>query len=222
MTIQAPAPTKTGSATKTRQARASVAAPELPTLPKTAPKTAPKTDGPERRTPTRTRSAAAQRAYARRAQRSGQRVEAVKNVDRNAGRASFVVLVMTLLTVGVVATLWLSTQAIADSYRLEEAKKEATQLSERAAQLQREVTKEESASSLAKRAKDMGMVPAGDTARIVVQPDGSVVVVGDPKPAQAAPPPAQTPQQNQPQTQTQNQAENEQDGQQGSPPPGGG
>ena len=191
MTIQAPAPAPAqrgqgGTGTRTRAARASVAAPELPTLPKT--------DTAPRRAPERTRSAAAQRAYARRAQRSGQRVEAAREVDHSAGRASFVVLIMALLTVGVIATLWLSTQAIADSYRLEEAKRQATELSERAAQLQREVTKGESAPALAERAKQLGMVPAGDAARIVVQPDGSVAVVGEPAPAQpAAPSTSQTP-----------------------------
>lgn len=142
--------------------------------------------------PTRSRSAAAQRAYARRAHREGRKVERVveadNTVDRAAGRASFVVLIIAVLTIGVAATLWLSTQAIADSYRLDEAKKEAEQLSEQAAQLQREVTEQESAASLAERAKAMGMVPAGDPARLVVQPDGTVVLVGEPTPVQAPPP----------------------------------
>ena len=55
------------------------------------------------------------------------------DLDHGAGRASFVVLIIVLLTVGVAATLWLSTQAIADSYRLDEAKQEADRLAERAA-----------------------------------------------------------------------------------------
>ncbi|HEY0447873.1 MAG TPA: hypothetical protein VGD70_02005, partial [Actinophytocola sp.] len=112
--------------------------------------------------------------------------------DRAAGRASFVILIIALLTVGVAATLWLSTQAIADSYRLEDAKTTADQLAERADQLQREVTKAESASALAERAKAMGMVPGGDPARLVVQPDGRVIVVGEPK-AAAKPAPPVTP-----------------------------
>jgi hypothetical protein len=109
--------------------------------------------------------------------------------DRAAGRASFVILIITLLVVGVVATLWLSTQAIADSYRLDNAKQEADQLAERADQLQRDVTKAESASALAERAKAMGMVPAGDPARLVVKPDGRVVVVGEPTKAEKPKPP---------------------------------
>jgi hypothetical protein len=140
----------------------------------------------------RSRTAAAERAYARRAHREGRRVErpVEDEHDHASGRAAFVVLIIALLTVGVAATLWLSTQAIADSYRLEEAKTEADHLAERAAELQREVTEAESASSLDARAKAMGMVPAGDPARLIVQPDGTVVLVGEPKPVEKPAPPA--------------------------------
>jgi hypothetical protein len=150
--------------------------------------------------PSRSRTAAAERAYARRAHREGRKVERPVEHDHDhaAGRAPFVVLIIALLAVGVAATLWLSTQAIADSYRLEEAKKEADHLAERAAELQREVTEQESASSLDERAKAMGMVPAGDPARLIVQPDGTVVVVGEPKPVEKpVPPPEQQPQEGQ-------------------------
>jgi hypothetical protein len=144
---------------------------------------------PTRQPAGRTRSAAARRAYARRAHREGRPVEyaargAEHAEDRAAGRASFVILIIVLLTVGVVTTLWLSTQAIADSYRLEHAKQGAEQLAERADQLQRDVTKAESASALAERARAMGMVPAGDPARLVVKPNGRVVVVGEPTKAE--------------------------------------
>jgi hypothetical protein len=143
--------------------------------------------------PSRSRTPAAQRAYARRAQREGRKVQRPidhdHDHDNTSGRAAFVVLIIALLTVGVAATLWLSTQAIADSYRLEDAKQEADHLAERAAELQREVTEKESASSLAERAKAMGMVPAGDPARLIVQPDGTVVVVGEPKPVEKPAPP---------------------------------
>ncbi len=142
--------------------------------------------------PGRPRSVAAQRAYAKRAQREGRRIErpVEEDLDRGTGRASFAVLIIVVLTVGVAATLWLSTQAIADSYRLEQAKQEADRLAEYAAELQREVTAMESAASLAERAKAMGMVPAGDPARLVVKPDGTVVVVGEPTPVEAPAPPA--------------------------------
>ncbi|MGQ0841070.1 hypothetical protein [Actinokineospora sp.] len=140
----------------------------------------------------RPRTAAAERAYARRAHREGRGTAsrpAVATEEVTSGRASFVVLIIALLVVGVAATLWLTTQAIADSYRLEDAKNGATRLSEQAAQLQREVTRQESASALAQRARELGMVPAGDPAWLVVQPDGSVTVVGEAKPVPAPAPP---------------------------------
>jgi hypothetical protein len=176
MTIQAePKPTRRGTAVDTVD-------------------TAPPEVGHPR--PGRSRTPAAQRAYARRDRREGRRVERPverghdHEQDHATGRAAFVVLIIALLTVGVAATLWLSTQAIADSYRLEEAKQEADHLAERAAELQREVTEAESASSLDAQAKAMGMVPAGDPARLIVQPDGTVVVVGEPKPVEKPAPPA--------------------------------
>jgi hypothetical protein len=179
-----------------RAARNGVAAPETERPGRTRTRTRPvqpeafEVAVPE--TGRRPRTAAAQRAYARRAQREGRAPERVATpADSAAGRASFVVLIIGLLVVGVATTLWLSTQAIADSYRLDEAKQAATDLSERAEVLQREVTKMDSLSGIDNRAKELGMVPPpSDPARLVVQPDGTVVVVGEPKAADApAPPP---------------------------------
>jgi hypothetical protein len=159
----------------------------------TPPATAPRRNGRTGRT------SAAERAYARRAQRAGtlQRepgAEPARQKTRGklrwpTSRASFVLMVMGLLVAGVVVTLWLSTQAIADSYRLEQLRGFNAKQVEHAEQLQREVTKEESASALAQKAKDLGMVPGGDPARILVNPDGSTTVVGEPKKAHAAAPP---------------------------------
>lgn len=182
MTVQTES-TRKRTADRKRTAVDTVAAP--PEKTKEAPET-------RRTPPNRSRTAAAQRAYARRAQREGRPVvrPVEDDLDRGTGRASFAVLIIVVLTVGVAATLWLSTQAIADSYRLDQTKQEADRLAERAAQLQREVTEKESAASLAERAKAMGMIPAGDPARLIVQPDGTVVLVGEPTPVQ---PPAPTP-----------------------------
>lgn len=163
-----------------------------------------KADAPQR-TQRRPRTAAAERAYARRAQREGRTGgEPVQRRPRQSGRqakqkhergpasrASFVMLVMGLLAAGVITTLWLSTQAIADSYRLDQAKKAATELAEQVESLQREVTNLESPSTLDELARKLGMVPAGDPSRLVVGPDGKLTVVGEPKPA--APPATATP-----------------------------
>ncbi|WP_020674343.1 hypothetical protein [Amycolatopsis nigrescens] len=162
----------------------------------------------------RGRTTAAERAYKRRAQRAEllqrsavaepqrarQRATTKLGLRWPRSRASFVLIMMGLLAVGVATTLLLSTQAIADSYRLESIRQDNAGLAERAEQLQRDVTKQESASSLAQKAKELGMVPGGDPARIVVNPDGSTTVVGEPKkatvpaaPAPATPPPAEPP-----------------------------
>lgn len=192
MTLTSPR-ARTGTARRGRPA-SRMAEPD--TVDTVAPETeAPAPPAPVTRRPARVRTAAAERAYARRAQREGRPVDRARSApeDSAAGRATFVVLVIGLLVVGVAATLWLSTQAIADSYRLEKAKQEANDLSERAATLQREVTKLDSPAALAERAKQLGMVLPGDPARLVVQPDGSVVVVGEPTPATSAAPPTPPP-----------------------------
>jgi hypothetical protein len=103
------------------------------------------------------------------------------------GRAPFVLTVMALLGVGLVATLWLSTAAAADSYRLQDARTAARELSERSERLHREVAALQSPPALAQRAAQLGMVPAKDPARLVVAADGAVRVVGDATPAVAPP-----------------------------------
>ena len=152
---------------------------------------------PERAPGTRGRSAAAERAYARRAQRTERATGVTPTVKTerrpgSASRATFVVLVMALLVGGVVATLWFATQATADAYRLEQAKKATSALSAQVAQLQQQVYKQDSAPALGDRARQLGMVPAGDPAHLVVGADGSVALVGTPSVARTPPPPTTT------------------------------
>jgi hypothetical protein len=105
-------------------------------------------------------------------------------------RAQFVLLIMVLLAAGLVATLWLSTAAAAGSYHLQDARTAALQLSQQSQRLHREVADLESAPELARRAQALGMVPVQDAARLVVAPDGSVTVVGEPRAAVPPPQPA--------------------------------
>lgn len=142
------------------------------------------------------RSAAAHRAYAKRAHRSETKRQGGGLTRGRLGlqywpksRATFVIVLMGLMLCGVAASLWLSTQAIADSYRLEQLREQNAQLAERAEQLRREVGQLQSPSSLAERAKSLGMVPGGNPARLVVNEDGSIVVVGEPVEATAPDPP---------------------------------
>lgn len=160
----------------------------------TAPSVAPPrstTTAPHRRrnTAERTRSAAVQRAYARRAQRTGG-APAARVSAAPVGSTPFVVLVMVLLAISLVATLWLSTAAAGDSYRLQSAQDTARNLAERSEQLSREVAGLETAPELARRARELGMVPAGDPARLLVAPNGAVTMVGKPHQAVASAPPA--------------------------------
>lgn len=108
-------------------------------------------------------------------------------------RPQFVLLVMVLLAVGLVATLWLSTAASAGSYHLQSARAAALLLSQQSERLHREVADLESAPELARRAEALGMVPVQDSARLVVAPDGSVTVVGQPRAAVAPPSPPPPP-----------------------------
>ncbi|MET8847278.1 hypothetical protein [Amycolatopsis sp. NPDC004625] len=150
----------------------------------------------------RGRTSAAERAYARRAQRADLLKEREPRPEPKAAaaapqpklklrtllpksRASFVLMMMALLAAGVATTLWLTTQAIADSYRLEQLRTTNANLAEQKEQLQRDVAKAESPASLAPAAQQLGMVPGGDPARIVVGPDGRTSLVGEPKKAQA-------------------------------------
>ena len=131
------------------------------------------------------------KAYARRDERV-RRIGGARQPRTAApsGRPQFVLLIMVLLAAGLVATLWLSTAAAADSYRLKDATAEARALSEQAERLHREVAVLASAPELARRATALGMVPVQDPARLVVAPGGSVAVVGEPRAAVGAPPPA--------------------------------
>jgi hypothetical protein len=135
----------------------------------------------------------ADRAYARRDERLRRLVDGVRPQRGAAptGRAKFVLLIMSLLVGGLVATLWLSTAASADSYRLQDARATLTTLTQQDESLHREVAQLASAPELARRAEQLGMVRVKDPARLVVAPDGGVTVVGKPQAAPApAPPPA--------------------------------
>ncbi|WP_179118275.1 hypothetical protein [Saccharothrix sp. ALI-22-I] len=150
----------------------------------------------------RRRSPAAERAYARRAQRaSASRGPAVTRQPVVAPKAPFVVMVMVVLGAGIAAIMWLSTQATADSYRLQDARAEETRLARQVEQLRQEVALAESPLELAEAAAKLGLVPAGDPARLRQLPDGSVEVYG--KPSAVQPPTPSTTPSAAPQTQQQ-------------------
>lgn len=104
-------------------------------------------------------------------------------------RIPFVVLVIAALAIGLAITLWLSTDAAQRSYQLGNARALNDALAEQKEALERDVLEAESAPALADAARNLGMIPSRDTAHLVLDPVGNWVVVGQPKPAEGAPPP---------------------------------
>ncbi|HEV3355334.1 MAG TPA: septum formation initiator [Pseudonocardiaceae bacterium] len=183
--MSAPARTRTTQTTKATQTKAAQAKAAQGTTAERA----------DRGVVTHNRSAAAERAYARRAGRTpGSRPKGAQaGPERKSGsasRVSFVVLVMGLLVVGVVTTLWLSTQSTADSLKLAQAQQATQNLAAKVQLLQQQIDQGGSPAQIAKLAQQLGMVPANNLAHIVVGPNGQVTVVGTPSPATSpAPPP---------------------------------
>lgn len=137
----------------------------------------------------RVKSGAAQRAYARRRIRAeGRSDRAVLPVMRRsamAARIPFVTAIIALLGCGLALTLLLTTRAAEDSYQLGDARATNRKLADERAALQREVEAADSAPELAARARELGMIPAKDPARLVIAPDGTVTVIGKPTPPRA-------------------------------------
>ncbi|MEV0364526.1 hypothetical protein [Nocardia fusca] len=140
----------------------------------------------------RVKSGAAQRAYARRRQRTGGpsgTAPVAAPRSELAGRGPFVAAILAMFGCGLALTLVLTTRAAEDSYQLSDAREANRVLADERAALQREVAAADSAPELAARARELGMIPAVDPARLVVAPDGTVTVVGEPKPAYGPPAP---------------------------------
>ncbi|AZG43699.1 hypothetical protein [Gordonia insulae] len=96
----------------------------------------------------------------------------------------FVVPILALLVVGLGLSLWLSTKAAADSYRLGEARQENQSLVDRRDSLKRSYESGDSAPELSDKASRLGMIPAKNPARMIVDGTGKPRVVGDPEPAE--------------------------------------
>ncbi|QIS02838.1 hypothetical protein F5X71_11385 [Nocardia brasiliensis] len=141
----------------------------------------------------RVKSGAAQRAYARRRTRAESRSDTpdlpLRRGSVMATRIPFVVAIIALLGCGLALTLLLTTRAAEDSYQLGDIRATNKRLADERAALQREVEGADSAPELAARARELGMIPAKDPARIVLAPDGTVTVIGKPTPAQGPPVP---------------------------------
>lgn len=141
------------------------------------------------------RSSAAQKAYERRQQRAsvvgGARPTSTASTPSSpraiVARIPFVATIIGLLCLGLATTLLLTTRSAEDSYQLADARAHNQGLRERTAALQRDVAAGNSAPVLAEKAAEQGLIPVKDPARLVVSTDGSVEVIGTPKPAEGKP-----------------------------------
>ncbi len=98
-------------------------------------------------------------------------------------RGPFIVLVLALVIVGTIGLLVLNTIIAADSFRAEQLVQRNAELAVAEQELQRQVTEGLSPEALAEAARELGMIPAGQPAFVIVGPDGSIVIQGTPVPA---------------------------------------
>ncbi|MBA3338525.1 MAG: hypothetical protein H0T54_02015 [Geodermatophilaceae bacterium] len=100
-------------------------------------------------------------------------------------RGPFIVLVLALVILGTVGLLILNTVIAADSFRVQQLIQRNAELAVTEQGLQRQVNEGLSPQALAEAARELGMIPAGQPGFILVGPDGSIVVQGNPVPAGA-------------------------------------
>ena len=101
-------------------------------------------------------------------------------------RAPFVLLVVALLVGTTLALLVLNTAIAVDSLKATQLRADNAARSEEVQRLQRQVVSGSTPAEIARAAVAAGLVPAGAAGHLVIQPDGSTVLRGKPKPAPAA------------------------------------
>ncbi|WP_328957175.1 cell division protein FtsL [Kitasatospora purpeofusca] len=102
------------------------------------------------------------------------------------GRMPFAVLVVLLLGAGLLGLLALNTALNEGSFELSRLNRQTTVLTDEQQGLQHQIDQNSAPDALARRAVELGMVPAGGMAFLDL-PNGGAVV-GTPKPAQDSPP----------------------------------
>ncbi|WP_371773727.1 hypothetical protein [Streptomyces sp. NBC_01438] len=107
----------------------------------------------------------------------------------NAARTPFVLLVVLLLGGGLITLLVLNSALNEGSFRLSELKKRTTDLTDEQQALQRDVDSSAEPDALARRARELGMVPGGSP--VFLGPDGKVRGVPSAATSEPAPAPPQ-------------------------------
>lgn len=108
----------------------------------------------------------------------------------NAARAPFVLLVVLLLGGGLITLLLLNSALNEGSFRLSELKKRTTDLTDEQQALQRDVDSSAEPDALARRARELGMVPGGSP--VFLGPGGTVRGVPSEAAAPATTPPPES------------------------------
>jgi hypothetical protein len=103
-------------------------------------------------------------------------------------RAPFVVLLVGLLVTTVLGLLLLNTAVAVDSLDATQQRQANAEQAEEVARLEQQVIAADTAAELARVATAAGLVPPGAAAHLVLQPDGSSVLLGTATPALPAVP----------------------------------
>jgi hypothetical protein len=146
-------------------------------------------------TPTGATTASSRRAYERR-QRRHQKITAArlvgpgKPIATALDRAPFVVVLIGLLAGGIAGVLYLNTVTDEAGMRTSVAKSNATDLRLTIEALQRDVALLDATPKIADEAAALGMVPAGDSAMLIVDGAGTGSVIGTPSVVPGPVPPA--------------------------------
>lgn len=98
--------------------------------------------------------------------------ELLPSGPRQAARTPFVLLVVVLLGGGLICLLMLNSALNEGSFRLNDLKKQTTELTDEEQALQRDVDDRSAPGALERRARQLGMVPGGSPA--FLDPDGKV------------------------------------------------
>jgi cell division protein FtsB len=155
-------------------------------------KAAPRTPSPKSAVRTPTKTPARPPALAERARQAAENAPRpvrwlVAPTPHRAPRTPFILLILGLLGFGLVGLLLLNTATASGSFREQALQQQNSDLTLKQQELQRAVGALDTPQALASAAAKLGMVPGGDPAFLVHQPDGQWKVMGNPTPATAPP-----------------------------------
>ncbi len=140
-------------------------------------------------------TASSRRAYERRQRRTSKITAARlvgpgKPVNSALNRAPFVVVLIVLLAGGIAGVLYLTTVSDEAGMRTSTARSATTDLRLQIEALQRDVAMLDATPRIADAATKLGMVPAGDSAMLMVNGSGAGSLIGEPSAVPSPPPPA--------------------------------